>query len=111
MGAKILVIAGAAMLVGGAGYGVYKFTTVPDECSYFDKTCQGTPGNETYSDASSAAKGVNIGLVVTGAGAAALIGGIVWYVKGGKVETQDPSISAVPWIDANGAGVAFTGRL
>jgi len=111
MGAKILIIGGAVLLAGGVGFGIYKYTTVPDECSFFDKTCLGTPGNETYDDASSAAKGVNISLAITGAGAAALIGGIVWYVTGSKVEKEEPGITAVPWIDGNGAGVALTGRL
>ncbi len=111
LGAKVLIVAGAAMVVGGAAFGIVKFASVPDECSYVDKTCLGTPGSSTYSDASSAAKGVNVGLVITGVGAAVLVGGIVWYAKGRTVERAEPGITAVPWIDSNGAGVAISGRL
>jgi hypothetical protein len=112
-GAKVLIGAGAVMLVGGAAWSIFKFSTVPDECSFFDNTCQGTPGTSRYDDASSAAQGVNIGLIVTGVGAAALIGGIVWYVKGGKVEQPDPTgVTATPWIGGNGtAGITFSGQL
>jgi hypothetical protein len=112
-GAKVLIIAGATLLAGGAAWGIYKFTSVPDECSFFDNTCLGTPGNPRYDDASSAAKGVNIGMIVGGVGAAALIGGIVWYAKGAKTE-EDPSSSPMtvaPWLDASGAGIALSGHL
>lgn len=109
--AKVLIIAGATLLAGGAAWGIYKFTTVPDECSFFDNTCLGTPGNPRYDDASSAVKGVNIGMIVGGVGAAALIGGIVWYVKGARTEEDPARLTVAPWLDTSGAGIAFTGRL
>jgi len=109
-GAKVLIIGGAVALAAGAALGVYGLVSIPSECSLGDHTCTATPGSAPYDDASSSVRNANIGFIVGGVGLAAVIGGLVWYAKGGATE-RDPALAAMPWLSSDGGGFAVSGRL
>jgi len=110
-GAKILMIAGGAVAVGGIALGVYGITKVPDGCSIGSHECSAPPGDPVFDDASSAMKLVNIGFIAGAAGVAATVGGLVWYFQGSKTIKEGNEQVVTPWLVPGGGGLALSGRL
>jgi len=113
-GAKIMMIAGGALAVGGIALGVYGLSTLPSNCSIGSHECSAPPGDPVFDDASSAMTKVNIGFIAGGVGVAAAVGGLVWYFQGAKTTTETPEQQAralTPWLVPGGGGVSFKGRL
>jgi hypothetical protein len=112
-GAKVLIGAGAVMLVGGAVLGVVGLTSVPGNCSLGSHECAAPPGDPSFDDASGAVTLMNVGFIAAGVGAVAAVGGLVWYMQGGKSpkESKEKNVSAAPWLLPGSAGFAISGRL
>lgn len=111
-GAKVMIIAGGAMAVGGIALGVFGMTRVPDGCSISSHECAAPPGDPVFDEASSAMRLVNIGFIAGGVGIAATVGGLVWYFKGSKTTKEASDQQALkPWLVPGGGGISFTGRL
>ncbi|HEU0034237.1 MAG TPA: hypothetical protein VFQ53_26615 [Kofleriaceae bacterium] len=111
LGAKVLLGAGTGMLVGGAALGVIGVLQVPSNCSIGTNRCIAEPGDPSLHDASKAMQLTNIGWIVGGVGAAAIVGGVVWYYKGGKPPTERKQTAISPWLAPSGVGVALSGQL
>jgi hypothetical protein len=113
LGAKVLLGAGAALFAGGAVLGVVGLTSVPGNCSLGSHECAAPPGDKSFDDASSAVTLMNVGFITAGVGVAAAVGGIVWYMQGGKTskESKEKNVSAAPWLLPGSAGFAISGRL
>lgn len=109
-GAKVLIGAGAALVIGGGALGVAGLLGMPDNCSIGTHWCAAPPGDPSFSEAGSAMSMANFGLVAAGLGAAAVVGGIVWYVKGARPTKEAPRM-ALPWVAPGSAGIAIIGRL
>jgi hypothetical protein len=109
-GAKVLIGAGAALAIGGGALGIAGLLGMPDNCSIGTHQCAAPPGDPSFGDAGSAMSMANFGLVSAGLGAAAVVGGIVWYVKGARTPKEAPRM-ALPWVAPGSAGIAITGRL
>ena len=105
-GAKLAIGAGLGLVVAGAGLAVWGVTKVPGTCSIGAHTCAAPPGDAVFDQASSGMRTIDIGLVVGGVGVAALAGGVLWYVSGGKTSHE-----ITPWATNGGAGVSFGGSL
>jgi hypothetical protein len=108
MGAKALLGVGTAMVAAGAGLAVIGMLRIPSNCSLSTHQCAAPPSDPSFDDAASAVGMANIGFVVGGLGLAAVVGGAVWYVKGGK--PSDERLIAAPWLGPDGGGVAAAGR-
>jgi hypothetical protein len=111
VGAKALIGVGAALTVGGGALGIVGMLRVPSNCSLSSHECAAPPGDPVFDKASSATTMVNIGFIAAGVGAAALVGGIVWYVKGAETPKESPTRTVAPWFTPDGAGIAFAGQL
>lgn len=111
-GAKYLIIGGAIVAAAGAGMIAWGLLTIPDNCELSSHTCIAPPGDPVFDDASSAVTKFNIGLVAGGVGAAAAIGGLVWYFGGARrPELEEPEgMTAAPYLLPGGAGIAVTNR-
>jgi len=109
---KLLIGAGGVAFVGGVTLGIVELAKVPSNCSVSSNHCLGGPGDPSLKTAGDAVRMSNIGWVIGGVGLAAVVGGVIWYVNGKTVE-KDPafSLSAVPWVSPDGAGIAFSGHL
>jgi hypothetical protein len=112
LGAKLAIVAGGLAVVGG---GVLTFVgkgRVPGDCSTSTHTCTAPPGDPDLDTAHKAVRLEDIGLTVGAVGAAALVGGFVWYFSGGHLEREEqPGVAAVPWISPTGGGISLSGRL
>jgi hypothetical protein len=111
VGAKALMGVGAALIVGGAGLGVWGNSKVPAGCSVSTHQCSAAPGDPVFADASSAVKLTNYGIIVGSVGVAAIIGGAIWYFQGAKTETEQEGVAFAPWITPTGGGVSVSGHL
>ena len=111
-GAKYLVLGGAIVAAAGAGLIAWGLLTIPDNCDLSSHTCIAPPGDPVFDDASSAVTKFNIGLVAGGVGAAAAIGGLVWYFGGARrPELEEPEgMTAAPYLVPGGAGIGVTSR-
>jgi hypothetical protein len=109
-GAKLLIGVGAVLAAGGAGLAVAGLVRVPDNCSVGTHECAAPPGDPSFDKASSAMSMANLGFISAGVGAAALVGGIIWYAKGGTT-SKETSRVAVPWVAPGAAGFSVSGRL
>jgi hypothetical protein len=109
---KLVIGVGGAAFVGGLALGIVELTKVPSNCSASKDQCLGPPGDPSLKTAESAVRLSNVGWVIGGVGLAAVVGGVVWYISGKTVE-HDPAVTltAVPWVSPDGAGLAFSGRL
>ncbi|HTL37312.1 MAG TPA: hypothetical protein VL326_29465 [Kofleriaceae bacterium] len=106
-----IAIGGAVLTAAGAGVYIWGRSQVPDQCDYGTRQCAAPPGDPVFKDASNAASKANMGLVVGGVGAAALVGGVVWYFAGSKTEKESATQQAIaPYVNSNGAGIAVLGR-
>lgn len=112
LGSKILIVAGGAMLVGGAALAVVGLTGIPDGCDLGTHQCAAPPNDPVFGEAKTAVRNFNIGMIVGGVGAAALIGGIVWFVGGGdEAKPADTRTVFAPYVTPDGGGFAISGRL
>ncbi len=110
-GALALAVTGGIVAIGGGAFAFYGNSQVPEACDIGAHTCSAPPGDPVFEVASSAASKVNIGLIAGGIGAAAAIGGIIWYYAGAKTDKERPTQQAVaPWVNSDGAGVAVLGQ-
>ena len=111
-GAKVLMIAGGAVAIGGIALGIYGLSQMPSGCSIGSHECSAPPGDPVFDDASSAMTKINIGFIAGGVGVAASVAGLVWYFKGAKTTTESPEQQALrPWFVPGGGGISYTGRL
>jgi hypothetical protein len=108
---KIVMYGGAALGVVGIALGSFELTRVPSNCSLGDHTCTAAPGDPVFNNAHSAVSNANLGYILGGVGVAAFVGGLVWYIKTGHVETEAPAVSVAPWLTSGGGGLAITGPL
>jgi hypothetical protein len=111
-GAKYVMLAGGAVLVGGAALTLIGIVGVPSNCDIGSHQCAAPPGDKAFSDASGAVSNMNIGIALSGIGVAAVTGGLIWYFKGAKTEEPEKMKTfAMPWVTPNAAGFAISGRL
>lgn len=110
-GAKWLMIGGGVAAVGGIALGVVGLLGVPSNCSIGSGHCAAPPGDPVFNDASSSMQLANYGWILTGVGAAAVIGGTVWYFKGSKTVKETNSVSIIPVLSPTTAGVSLSGSL
>ena len=105
-GAKLAIGAGLGLVVVGAAVGVWGVTRVPGNCTIGSHECAAPPGDPVFAQAASGMRTLDVGLVAGGVGIAALAGGLVWYITGGKSSTE-----VAPFTTAGGAGISFSGSL
>jgi hypothetical protein len=106
-----IAIGGAVMVAAGAGLFIWGRSQVPDQCDISTHQCAAPPGDPVFKEASDAAGNANIGLMLGGVGAAAVVGGIVWYFAGSKTEKEASTQQAIaPYVNSNGGGIAVMGR-
>jgi hypothetical protein len=111
MGAKILLVGGAALAVGGGAFGTFELFRVPAGCSLSDHQCAAAPGDQVFTDAQNAVHLANIGWTVTGIGLAAVIGGAIWYVKGEKTADAKEHFAIAPWVSPGAGGLVLAGAM
>ena len=109
-GAKVAIGLGATMAVGGLALGLFGATKVPANCSISTHACTAPPGDASFANAASGVRLMNIGFAVGAVGIAAVAGGVVWYIKGGR-SSKERSVVATPWATPNGGGFAISGAL
>jgi hypothetical protein len=110
-GAMAIAVTGGVVALAGAGLAFWGKSQVPENCDLGTHQCAAPPGDPVFAEASSAAQKVNIGIIAGGVGAAAAIGGIVWYVAGSKTTKESSTQQAVaPWVNQHGGGVSVLGR-
>lgn len=110
MGARVLIIGGAAGAVGGLALGIIGHARMPDGCSLSSHKCAAAPGDPVFDNASSATRMVNYGWFLGGAGIAALAGGLVWYTRGSETVKESTTVVS-PWFGPSSAGLAVAGAL
>ncbi|HEX4456100.1 MAG TPA: hypothetical protein VH143_34805 [Kofleriaceae bacterium] len=110
---KIVMYGGAALGVVGFAFASFELTRIPSQCSLGDHVCNATPGDPVYNSAHNAVELSNIGWIVGGVGAAAFVGGLVWYIKTGHMEgpAESEHVSVAPWFSGTGGGLAISGPL
>jgi hypothetical protein len=110
-GALPIAITGALVAVAGAGTYLYGRSRTPDVCDFGSRQCAAPPGDPVFQDAQAAARTANLGLIAGSVGAAAAIGGIVWYVAGEKTLKESRTQQALaPWVRGDGGGISVLGR-
>ena len=106
-----IAIGGAVLTAVGAGLFVWGRSEVPDQCDIGTHQCAAPPGDPVFKKASDAAGRSNMGIMIGGVGAAAVVGGIVWYFAGSKTEKESSSQQAIaPYVTGDGGGIAVMGR-
>ena len=72
-----------------------------------------SPGDPVFDSAHHAVTLANVGWIVGGIGAAAFVGGLVWYVKTGHMETEESpaGVTVTPWFGPSSGGLAISGSL
>lgn len=108
-GALGVAITGGVVAAGGAALAIYGISRVPSSCSLSTNECSAPPGDPVFEQAQRGAHRMNIGLAIGGVGAAALLGGVVWYVAGAKTTTESAT-QVAPLVSGDGGGVAVLGR-
>jgi hypothetical protein len=111
---KVVMYGGAALGVLGFAFASFELTRIPSQCSLGDHVCNATPGDQVYNDAHHAVELSNVGWIVGGVGAAAFVGGLVWYIKTGHMEGQEGAtehVSVAPWFSGAGGGLEISGPL
>lgn len=104
-----IAIAGGGVALIGAAIALYGRSQVPASCSLSTNQCSAPPGDPVFQKASDAAGTVNLGIVVGSIGAAALLGGLVWYVAGAETTRESPT-QVAPIVTHESAGLAVSGR-
>lgn len=103
-GARLLIGAGTALLVGGAALAWYELAQLPPGCSLDRHTCAAPPGDPVFDRAGAAVRWFDVGVGVGAVGAAAAIAGVAWYVGGAR--TERPRVAIAPWLGGDTIGVA-----
>ena len=106
-GSLALAIGGGVLLGGGVALAVYGRASIPAACDLGTLHCGAPPGDPVFDQAKSAAQKMNYGLVMSGIGATALVGGLVWYVVGAKQMKETPITS---WVTSDSAGFSVLSR-
>lgn len=109
IGPKILLGAGAALLVGGAALGVIGLSQVPSTCSTSSHECTAAPGDPVFDDAAASMRLSNIGWAVGAVGLGTLTAGLIWYFKSAKDSTDETQLA--PLLSPDSAGLSIRGRL
>lgn len=107
-GAKVAIIVGGVLAVGGSAVGLIGMSRVPANCSLSTHQCAAPPGDPSFATASSAIRMSNIGWVAAGVGVATAASGFVWYFQGEKKPRNEKLVA--PWFTPDSAGVAAIGR-
>jgi hypothetical protein len=111
-GAKVVMALGGIVAVGGSVIAVIGLAKVPPTCSFQTHECAASPGDPVFTQASSAVRITNVGLLTAAIGLTALTGGVVWYLTAEPNKKERRVVA--PWImpDAGGmtAGLATSGR-
>ncbi len=107
-GAKLAIVVGGVLAVGGGAVGLLGLSRVPANCSVSTHQCAAPPGDESFDKASSAIRMSNIGWITAGIGVVAVAGGFVWYFQGEKTTRSEKLIA--PWLTPDSAGLAAIGR-
>jgi hypothetical protein len=108
-GSLALAVTGGIITAGGIAVAMYGISNVPENCSLSTNECAETPGDPAFDQARSGARTMNIGIAIGGVGAAALVGGVVWYLAGAKT-TKESSTRVAPVVRSDGGGLAVSGR-
>jgi hypothetical protein len=108
--ARALIIGGAGLAAAGTALGIAGLARVPESCSLSSHDCAAPPGDPTFDDAEKAVRWSNVGWTSAGVGAAALVGGLIWFFKSGK-RAPSSETQVAPLITPGGAGIGFKGRL
>lgn len=104
-----LVVAGAgaaALITGGVLVGV-GFGRVPSNCSVGDRECAAPVGDPAFGKAKDGVSLANTGFIVGGVGAAALVGGLIWYFASPREPA--PTTAFAPYATPHGGGLALGG--
>jgi hypothetical protein len=109
-GARALIITGAALAAAGTALGIAGLVRVPSSCSLSSHDCAAPPGDATFDDAAKAVRWSNVGWTSAGVGAAALVGGLIWFYKSGANEAGADTLVA-PLVAPGGGGISFRARL
>lgn len=107
-GAKVAIIVGGILTVGGSALGVVGLSRVPANCTVASHQCAAPPGDPSFDTASAAIRMSNIGWVTAGVGVVAIAGGFVWYFRGEKTTRTEKLVA--PWLTPESAGLAAIGR-
>lgn len=107
-GAKVAIVVGGVLAIGGSAVGLVGLSRVPSNCSVSTHQCAAPPGDESFDKASSAIQMSNIGWIAAGVGVAAIAGGFVWYFQGEKTTRSEKLVA--PWVTPESAGLAAIGR-
>lgn len=110
-GSMGIAITGGVVAIAGAAFAFYGKSQMPANCDLGTHECAAPPGDKVFDDAASAAQKVNIGIIAGSVGAAAAVGGLVWYFAGSKTTKESSTQQAVaPFVNAHGGGVAVMGH-
>jgi len=112
--AKLMLVGGSAMLLGGTALAIIELGKIPSGCSVSTHQCAAPPGDPVFAQASDAVGLSNVGWVVAGVGAAVAVGGIIWYVTSptsAKEQRDQRAIAVAPWMTATSGGFAVSGAL
>ncbi len=99
--------AGGAALVTGAALVAVGFGRVPASCELDARECAAPPGDPAFDDAKDGVALANVGFVVGGVGAAALVGGLLWYLASPR--GARPGHAVAPYATRAGVGLALGG--
>jgi hypothetical protein len=109
-GARVAMIGGALLTVGGTAFAVWGMTSMPSNCKLSTHECAAPPGDPAFDKAHSAAMKLNLGIAAGGIGAAVLVGGLIWYMKGAHTQEQMEASAFAPYVTPDGGGFAVSGR-
>lgn len=104
-----IALTGGGIALIGAAVAFYGHSRVPASCSLSTNQCAAPPGDPVFQKASDAASTMNVGIVVGSVGAAAMVGGLVWYVAGATTTKESPT-QVAPIVTHESAGFAVSGR-
>jgi hypothetical protein len=106
---RLLLWGGAALLAGGAAFGVLGVVEMPSSCSLSTHQCAAPPGDPVFGKASNAARMGDAGLALGITGLAAISAGLYWYLT--SAHAQKEHVAVAPWLGGTGGGIAVTGAL
>jgi hypothetical protein len=110
-GAKLTMVAGGLVFVGGVALGIYGLTQLPANCALSSHQCSAPPGDPVFGDAAHAVSLSNYGFGIGAIGLAAAVGGAIWYVRGAHTEGARPGVAIRPWFAPRGGGLTLSGSL
>jgi hypothetical protein len=102
--------AGVAMMVAGGVMGLVGLNNVPSACSVSTHQCTAPPNDPAFDTAKNGVTLADVGLGVGIAGAAAAVGGLIWYFASSPSKVESGG-TVQPWLSAHGGGLSFGGSL